>query len=66
MGLRKVLPEHYLAADTKDAVKLGKGRLGTIAIFILGRLIAPANKVPAWPRAACGCHIRDAPTRLAI
>jgi len=43
MGLRKLLPEHYLAADTKDAVKLGTGLIGTIAALVLGLLIAAAN-----------------------
>ena len=43
MGLRQLLPERYLADDTKDAVKLGTGLIGTIAALVLGLLIAAAN-----------------------
>jgi hypothetical protein len=43
MMLRKVLPDRHLADDTKDAVRLGTGLIGTIAALVLGLLIAAAN-----------------------
>ena len=43
VGLRKALPEHHLADDTKDVVRLGTGLIGTIAALVLGLLIASAN-----------------------
>ena len=43
VGLRKALPEHHLADDTKDLVRLGTGLIGTIAALVLGLLIASAN-----------------------
>jgi hypothetical protein len=43
VGLRKVLPEHHLADDTKDVVRLGTGLIATIAALVLGLLIASAN-----------------------
>jgi hypothetical protein len=43
VGLRRALPEHHLADDTKDVVRLGTGLIGTIAALVLGLLIASAN-----------------------
>jgi hypothetical protein len=41
--LRLALPEHQLAEDTKDVVRLCTGLIGTIAALVLGLLIASAN-----------------------
>ena len=41
--LRNRLPQHHLADDTKDVVRLGTGLIGTIAALVLGLLIASAN-----------------------
>jgi hypothetical protein len=43
MFLRKTLPGHHLAGDTKDVVRLGTGLIGTIAALVLGLLISSAN-----------------------
>ncbi len=43
MFLRKRLPGHHLAGDTKDVVRLGTGLIGTMAALVLGLLIASAN-----------------------
>ncbi len=43
MGLRNVLPEHHLNAETKDVVKLGVGLIGTMAALLLGLLVASAK-----------------------
>jgi hypothetical protein len=37
--LRRVLPEHYLSADTKDAVKLAMGLVATMSALVLGLLV---------------------------
>ena len=34
--LRRLLPEHYLGADTKDAVKLAMGLVATMSALGLG------------------------------
>jgi hypothetical protein len=39
MYLRRVLPEHYLSADTKDAVKLAMGLVATMSALVLGLLV---------------------------
>src|SRR5262249_10484423 len=41
--LRKALPDHHLADDAKDIVRLGAGLVGTIAALVLGLLIASAK-----------------------
>ncbi len=41
--LRKRLPGHHLAGDTKDVIRLGTGLIGTIAALVLGLLIGSAN-----------------------
>jgi hypothetical protein len=43
MILRSLLPEHHLAADSRDVVKLGMGLIGTITALVLGLLIASAK-----------------------
>ena len=37
--LRRVLPAHYLSADTKDAVKLAMGLVATMSALVLGLLV---------------------------
>ena len=39
MYLSRVLPEHYLGADTKDAVKLAMGLVATMSALVLGLLV---------------------------
>jgi len=41
--LRNALPEHHLADDAKDVMRLGTGLIGTIAALVLGLLIASAK-----------------------
>jgi hypothetical protein len=41
--LRRALPKHHLADDSKDVVRLGTGLIGTIAALVLGLLIASAK-----------------------
>jgi hypothetical protein len=41
--LRNSLPGHHLADDSKDAIRLGTGLVGTIAALVLGLLIASAK-----------------------
>jgi hypothetical protein len=41
--LRNTLPDHHLADDTRDYVRLGTGLIATIAALVLGLLIASAN-----------------------
>ena len=36
--LRRILPAHYLSADTKDAVKLAMGLVATMSALVLGSL----------------------------
>jgi hypothetical protein len=43
MLLRPALSQHHLSPDTKDAVKLGMGLVGTMAALILGLLVAAAK-----------------------
>jgi hypothetical protein len=42
-GLRRLLPEHHLSADTKDAVKLAMGLVATMAALLLGLLVSSAK-----------------------
>jgi hypothetical protein len=37
--LRRLLPEHYLGAETKDAVKLAMGLVATMSALVLGLLV---------------------------
>src|SRR5262245_1677630 len=41
--LRNALPDHHLADDAKDVVRLGTGLVATIAALVLGLLIASAK-----------------------
>src|SRR5262250_436093 len=41
--LHTVLPQHHLASETKDIVKLGMGLVGTMAALVLGLLVASAK-----------------------
>ena len=43
MLLRSALPDHHLASDSKDAVKVGMGLVGTMAALVLGLLVASAK-----------------------
>jgi len=43
MLLRSALPEHHLTSDSKDAVKVGMGLVGTMAALVLGLLVASAK-----------------------
>ena len=40
MGLRGVIPQHHLDADTRDLIKLGVGLIGTMSALVLGLLVA--------------------------
>jgi hypothetical protein len=40
---RAALPAHHLNADSKDAIRLGMGVVGTMAALVLGLLIASAK-----------------------
>jgi hypothetical protein len=42
-ALRAVLPTHHLAADSKEAVKVGMGLVATMAALVLGLLVASAK-----------------------
>jgi hypothetical protein len=41
--LHTSLPQHHLAPDSKDIVKLGMGLVGTMAALVLGLLVASAK-----------------------
>ena len=43
MGLRRLLPEHHLSADTKDTVKLAMGLVATMSALLLGLLVSSAK-----------------------
>ena len=43
MGLRVLIPEHHLSADTKDVIKLGMGLIATMTALVLGLMIATAK-----------------------
>jgi hypothetical protein len=43
MWLRTVVPTHHLDDETKDAIKLGVGLVGTMAALLLGLLVASAK-----------------------
>ncbi len=42
MFLRTALPQDHLSADSKGAVNLGIGMIGTMAALVLGLLVASA------------------------
>jgi Protein of unknown function (DUF4239) len=41
--LRSILPAHHLSTDSKDAIRLSMGVIGTMAALVLGLLIASAK-----------------------
>lgn len=43
LSLRKILPEHHLSDESKDAVKLGAGLIATLTALVLGLLINSAK-----------------------
>jgi hypothetical protein len=43
MFLRKILPEHHLSGDSKDAVRIGMGLIATLCALVLGLLISSAK-----------------------
>jgi hypothetical protein len=43
MFLRAVLPEHHLSEKSDNIIKLGMGLIGTLAVFVLGLMLAAAQ-----------------------
>jgi len=43
LGLRRLLPEHHLSADTKDVIKLATGLVATMSALVLGLLLSSAK-----------------------
>ncbi len=43
LGLRRVVPQHHLSDDSKDAVKLGAGMISMMAALVLGLLVSSAK-----------------------
>jgi len=43
LGLQRLLPEHHLSNESRDAVKLVAGLLATLSALVLGLLIASAK-----------------------
>jgi len=43
LSLRGRVPEHHLASDSRDVVKLGIGLIGTMAALVLGLLVTSAK-----------------------
>jgi hypothetical protein len=43
IALRAALPDHHMAPESKDAVKLGMGLVATMVALVLGLLIASAK-----------------------
>ena len=41
--LRRMLPDHHLAAESRDMVKIGAGLIATMAALLLGLLVASAK-----------------------
>jgi hypothetical protein len=41
--IRRLLPEHHLSAETKDAVKLAMGLVATMSALVLGLLVSSAK-----------------------
>lgn len=42
-ALRRTLPDHHLSSESRDAVKLALGLIGTMAALVLGLLVASAK-----------------------
>lgn len=43
MLLRRLLPEHHLGSDSKDAIKVAMGMVATMAALLLGLLVSSAK-----------------------
>ena len=43
LALRKILPDHHLNAESRDAVKLGAGMISMMAALVLGLLVSSAK-----------------------
>jgi hypothetical protein len=43
MVLRRILPEHHLAAETRETVKVGVGLIATMAALVLGLMVSSAK-----------------------
>src|SRR5262244_835981 len=43
MCIRRLLPEHHLSSDSKDAVKLAMGLVATMTALLLGLLVSSAK-----------------------
>ncbi len=41
--IRRALPEHHLSADSKEAIKLGTGLIGTMGALVLGLMVSSAK-----------------------
>src|SRR5262249_24924595 len=41
--LRRLLPEHHLSDDSKDAIKLAMGLVATLTALVLGLLVSSAK-----------------------
>lgn len=41
--IRRMLPEHHLSTDSKDAIKIGTGLIGTMGALVLGLMVASAK-----------------------
>ena len=58
--LSKMLPEHHLNADSKDAVKMGAGMITMMAALVLGLLVSSAKSTFDSTNAAitqCGAKV---------
>ncbi len=43
LALRKMLPDHHLSEDSKDAIKVGAGMISMMAALVLGLLVSSAK-----------------------
>jgi hypothetical protein len=43
LTLRKMLPEHHLSEESKDAIKIGAGMISMMAALVLGLLVSSAK-----------------------
>src|SRR5262245_58136884 len=41
--IRRALPEHHVSADSKDAIKIGTGLIGTMGALVLGLMVGSAK-----------------------
>jgi hypothetical protein len=44
MGLRTILPDHHLDAESRDVVKVGVGLIATMTALVLGLVLASAKR----------------------